>query len=394
MDLEEVTTAELRRVLELAHMVARSEQRRSSPPQPPAALAPALTTARLAPAFFELVRAAVAANDDFRLRVAELADEREVGVVGWLWVTRPPGWEADITHNGAALAPELTIKVTALEFEVARLSGELDDVRREATSLRARLDQATDLLAVERQAVADLAELVDAAEADADDRRRRAVELERRAVRAEAQLGAERTAHRDTRRELDKLIAVAVGDSTEATAAGGPSADPAAEAPKPSTSARPRRRPRRRPYRSARGVLDDSPAGLDELVKVPGVRVLVDGYNVAKTRWPEGTLEWQRERLLSSMAAKFTGQASPDVVFDGADTYSSTLYSSAARRSKVRVTWSPAGVTADDVLLAMVDRIDPGVTVVVVSTDREVAEGAADRGANVVSSWSFANWLP
>ena len=51
-------------------------------------------------------------------------------------------------------------------------------------------------------------------------------------------------------------------------------------------------------------------------------------------------------------------------------------------------------MTADDVLLAMVDRIDPGVTVVVVSTDREVAEGAADRGANVVSSWSFANWLP
>ena len=380
VDLPEVPTAQLRRVLELAHLVGRSEQRRSSGPQPPASAEVALRSERLSPQHFELVRAALDADDGYRSRVADLADEREVGETAWLWVARPSGWAERIAQlHRTASASELQAVIDRLQAQLAEITEQATIAQREVTSLTARLDTAEAALAIERQAVADMAELVEAAESDADARRQRAVELERRAVRAEAQLGAERAAHKDTRAELDRLtdptpakeVAEAIADARSTPAAR-----------------------RRRPYRSARGVLDDSPAGLDELVKVPGVRVLVDGYNVAKTRWPEGTLEWQRERLLSSMAAKFTGQASPDVVFDGADTYSSTLYSSAARRSKVRVTWSPAGVTADDVLLAMVDRIDPGVTVVVVSTDREVAEGAADRGANVVSSWSFANWLP
>ncbi len=376
VELPDVPTAQLRRVLELAHLVGRSEQRRSSGPQPPASAEPALRSQRLLPQHLDLLRAALDADDAYRSRVADLADEREVGETAWLWVARPSGWSERIAQlHRTASASELQAVIDRLNAQVADITEQATMAQREVASLTARLGAAEAALAVERQAVADMAELVDAAEVDADARRQRAVELERRAVRAEAQLGAERAAHKATRAELVRLT-----DPAPAPTRAEPNVPPTAR--------------RRRPYRSARGVLDDSPAGLDELVKVPGVRVLVDGYNVAKTRWPEGTLEWQRERLLSSMATKFTGQVSPDVVFDGDDSYSSSFSSSAPRRSKIRVTWSPSGVTADDVLLAMVDRIDPGVTVVVVSTDREVAEGAADRGANIVSSWSFANWLP
>jgi hypothetical protein len=50
------------------------------------------------------------------------------------------------------------------------------------------------------------------------------------------------------------------------------------------------------------------------------------------------------------------------------------------------VSFSPAGVEADDVLLARVADLDPSRPVVVASSDRRVRDGAAAMGANVVAS--------
>ncbi len=73
---------------------------------------------------------------------------------------------------------------------------------------------------------------------------------------------------------------------------------------------------------SGRGrVAPDDPALLDELLALPRVHLVVDGYNVTKTAWPDLPLERQRDRLLRGLAplAARSG-AEVTVVFDAAET--------------------------------------------------------------------------
>jgi predicted RNA-binding protein with PIN domain len=72
------------------------------------------------------------------------------------------------------------------------------------------------------------------------------------------------------------------------------------------------------------------------------------------------------------------------VVFDGADPVWPAVVPTTARR--VKVSFSPADVEADDVILARVADIDPSRPVLVASSDRRVRDGAAAQGANVISS--------
>jgi len=58
----------------------------------------------------------------------------------------------------------------------------------------------------------------------------------------------------------------------------------------------------------------------------------------------------------------------------------------------VRVRFTAEGVSADDVVTELVDRF-PAQRPVVVSSDREVADGARVRGANTVSSRQFLTAL-
>ena len=121
------------------------------------------------------------------------------------------------------------------------------------------------------------------------------------------------------------------------------------------------------------------------------MRVLLDGYNVTMLGWSGTELQHQRERLVARLGARLTGRTVVDVVFDGDD---AVVPPSGVRTpASVRLVWSPSGVSADDVILRMVDAIDPAVAVVVVSNDREVLDGARERGANVVSSHAFLHWL-
>jgi hypothetical protein len=71
------------------------------------------------------------------------------------------------------------------------------------------------------------------------------------------------------------------------------------------------------------------------------------------------------------------------VVFDGDD---DGRRPSVGAPLPVRVHFSSAEVEADDVILDMVSRLPTDVGVLVVSSDRRVAEGARRLGANVASS--------
>ena len=157
-------------------------------------------------------------------------------------------------------------------------------------------------------------------------------------------------------------------------------------APRPATRPRwvraQRRGARRRPARLPPLLLDDSPEAARHLVGLPGVAVLVDGYNASLTAWPELPLPEQRLRLvdaLSELAAR-TG-ARPEVVFDG-DEVGPSLRSDTSPRSLVQVSFTASDVEADDILIARAGALP--LPVVVASDDRRVRDGARSVGANVI----------
>lgn len=135
----------------------------------------------------------------------------------------------------------------------------------------------------------------------------------------------------------------------------------------------------------------DDPAHLDELLRLPKVHVVVDGYNVTKAAWGEMPLEAQRARLiqgLGALAAR-TG-AEITCVFDGADV---SVPPPVASAKGVRVRFSPQGETADELIRRLVRAEPEGRPVVVVSSDREVAESARRPGARAVEAIALIKLL-
>jgi predicted RNA-binding protein with PIN domain len=199
----------------------------------------------------------------------------------------------------------------------------------------------------------------------------------------DASLAAERLAA--ALGELASLLAPSTGTS----GAEGPRPDVAATAdgrsdgPPPSS--------RRRPVRLPRGWVDDTPQAAAHLARLPGSLFLVDGYNVSKTAWPELELTDQRLRLVNAVAElRMRLGTHVEVVFDGAD---EGRLATRALPESVRITFTPLGVEADDVVLERIDEQPPERSVVVVSSDRRVKDGARERGASVLSSATFLTLL-
>jgi predicted RNA-binding protein with PIN domain len=133
-----------------------------------------------------------------------------------------------------------------------------------------------------------------------------------------------------------------------------------------------------------RALPSDDPALLRRLLELPRLHLIVDGYNVSKEAWPTASLEQQRTRLVAGLAGLVSGKGiETTVVFDGADLLHTPVFSSPRG---VRVRFSPPGVIADDVVRQMVAAEPTGRSVVVVSTDREVAESVTKMGARPVAS--------
>jgi predicted RNA-binding protein with PIN domain len=156
-------------------------------------------------------------------------------------------------------------------------------------------------------------------------------------------------------------------------------------APDPARQSR-QRLARRKPMRLPGGVLAGSVEAADFQLRIKGAQVLVDGYNVAKLGWPTLDLEQQREQ--SIMAAENLAKRwniAMTIVFDGA----SVEGAHSSTRRKVRITYSRAGMSADDLLRAEVAAADVAKPVVVVTNDRAIITDVAALGANSVSSDDF-----
>ncbi|MGC4764305.1 NYN domain-containing protein [Micromonospora sp. DT46] len=330
------------------------------------------------------------------------ADPVEVAALAYL--ARPRGWRELIEASGAAVRAEADSAVVAelvreaeqratraehdravarveaekLRDELARVREELGQLREESRQLtrslretQARERKATELLATERGRAARAT-----ADADAELRRVRA-----RLAEAEAAAGVARASAKEARsvddarlwllletigqaavglrRELaldpvDKLpadfVADAFADQTAAPAAGA----------------------------ATRARDTDDPARLDQLLALPRAHLVVDGYNVTKRGFGEMSLEQQRKRLITGLGgiAAQTGDE-VTVVFDGAE----RMHGLPPAPRGVRVLFSRKGETADELIRRLVRAEPPGRPVVVVSSDREVADGVRRHGA-------------
>ena len=122
-------------------------------------------------------------------------------------------------------------------------------------------------------------------------------------------------------------------------------------------------------------------------MRMPGAQVLVDGYNVTKRFWADVSIAQQRDRLVRALddLSLRTG-AHPTVVYDG-DDVDPTGQRSSTR--SVDVLFSPAGVSADAIVVGCIARCPPDAPVVVVSSDNEVRDGARARGARLLHSEVF-----
>jgi predicted RNA-binding protein with PIN domain len=142
---------------------------------------------------------------------------------------------------------------------------------------------------------------------------------------------------------------------------------------------------------SAGSLSSADPALLEQYLALPRARFIVDGYNVSKQSWPAASLEVQRNRLLTGLAALIarTG-ADTTVVFDAAATATRPVV---ATPRGVKVLFSPPGVIADDVIRQLVDAEPAGRVVVVVTDDREVLTDVASAGARTVGSRALVQLL-
>jgi predicted RNA-binding protein with PIN domain len=396
----------------------------------PAELRPYLKFTKLPPKALHEVRRAVEADDVFRKRLATVAVAELVDDAGMVWLQRPEGWQDQLmalageqadtgrldagaelrkadrrraaaeesAHRALAEVESLRIEIDRLHQLHADTESEMDELRRERDALRgeaaahqAELRRAVQrLTAAQAKAEAQRAEAVAALERAASAERTRDEVLATRAhgiaaVPAESPAEVVLAGAASVAAELAQQVQQARSMAVELGRLAGrlESLELAAPSVPEPKAPRRRRRSERQPIALPGGVYGSSSAATEFLVRYPDMVVLIDGYNVAKLGWPLLDLEAQRERCIEScedVARRYGSHIA--VVFDG----STVPGASAPVRRLVRVSYSPEGVIADDVLRAEVDTLPDEVPVLVVTNDQAVLTDVRAMGANTLSS--------
>jgi predicted RNA-binding protein with PIN domain len=264
---------------------------------------------------------------------------------------------------------------------------ELDRLRKRFREQGTRLRQAEDGTRAAEQELAELRR-TSAAELDAAltarDRARERADAERaRAARASDEATGTRQAAREARQAdevrlellVDTLAGAVAGLRTELALGGGGSGGGGGPRPADLVGGV------RTPVRGGARIADAG--GLDRLLRLPSVHLIVDGYNVSKTGYPELTLFDQRTRLIGALGAVTarTG-AEVTVVFDGAAVVAGPM----RQPRGVRVLFSEPGVLADDVIRDLVAAEPAGRPLLVATSDRAVADSVRRRGAHPLPS--------
>jgi len=330
-----------------------------------------------------------------------------------VYLLRPPEWTALASTLTSAVSSELQSR--AAQQSDAAVRAELAAARQEAEHLRDLVERERERFAALEEELAAARKELRRARSDADRARAQArttaeqVAAERERLEAEGrrqaqlagqaaeqarrageQVAALRRAERegrslaDTRLRLllDTVVDAASGlrrelalppaDLRPADLVGAARNDPAAAGP------------------ATQGRDDDDPATLAQLLALPQVHLVVDGYNVTKSGYGTLPLAEQRRRLVDSLTGlgARTG-AEVTCCFDGAE-----VDASGAWRSRgVRVMFSDPGTTADELVRRLVRAEPPGRPVVVVSSDGEVRRGVRAAGARSVPAKALLRLL-
>jgi predicted RNA-binding protein with PIN domain len=354
---------------------------------------------------------ATEAAGDLGLAVSEgttpaAADPVEVAALAYL--ARPPAWidlineaaetlkidadSAAITQRFAAAEQRAIraeheravakVEAEKLRDELTRLRAEADSLRDEVRALsrtvretQARERKTAEMLATEKGRATRAA-----ADSEAELRRLRAKLLD-----AELAVSGARSAAKDARAVddvrlwllLETIGQAAVGLRRELAL------EPATKLPADFVADAAADRPGTAGKAGARGLEADDPVRLDQLLSLPRSHLIVDGYNVTKRGFGDVSLEQQRGRLVSGLGG-LAAQSGAEItaVFDGAE----KMVALPSPPRGVRVLFSRKGETADDLIRQLVRAEPAGRPVVVISSDREVADGVRRHGAYPLSS--------
>lgn len=350
----------------------------------------------------------VAADLDELVSAGDVADDRLADAGAFAYLVRPDGWRELVDRAEAQAGPAQV--VSRDHAVVEKLEADLDQARGETKAVREKLRSQIDQLKADnaqlRRSLGQVrVELKDAEattiqaegsvealrrEADAASREAEAEQrrLRQRIEQLESDNAASRRAVRDDREGEVMRLRLLLDTIMESTAGlrrelALPPADvlpadtvPAIDPGAASLTAG-----------IGRALLNDDPVLLRKLLDVPRSHLIIDGYNVSKTAWPTAPLDQQRSRLTNGIAGLVGGRAiETTIVFDGADL---THPPGVTSPRGVRVRFSPPGVIADDLIRQLVSAEPMGRPVIVVSTDREVAESVAKMGARSVASMAL-----
>lgn len=289
-----------------------------------------------------------------------------------------------LTDQLAATRREARVEADALREQVTAAKAEADHTRRQVRASGDRIRRAEAAAAASVRAAEEARDAAVAAARDAETETKR---LKIRLAEVEGGLAQARRGVREARAVddarlrvlLDTLAAAAAGVRHELalpTGVGRP-ADVAAGA---------NGRPDPFAGLGVRGMGEADPQLVDEVLAVPGVHLIIDGYNVTKRGYGSLTLQAQRARLLSGVGALVGRSPASEitVVFDATAVAARPVGVVAPRG--VRVLFSAEGELADEQIVRLVRAEPPGRPVAVVTSDREVADTARAAGARPVPS--------
>ncbi len=308
---------------------------------------------------------------------------------------RVEGWEAELERRSKKprSAPDVvppTSDAMVLEDERAKVRVAKDEARRARREGRAAADlerrRANDLtkemaqvrerLVATEQAVTKLRAEAKATTESLDRERRRLTREVERVKRERDELKATLKEARREQRSLERHNKELERQLDRRPSSG------AMPRPKKASSTVPADR---EPLPVPAGLFDDSPESLSAWLDAAHVTLLVDGYNVAKAEEAYGQLDLpaQRTRLVDEVdrLARRHG-ASATIVFDGAKIAPGL---SRRRRHGVSVVYSKPPESADDHLVAMLEEL-PNHPVIVVTSDRELRDRVAEKGATLAYS--------
>jgi hypothetical protein len=181
-------------------------------------------------------------------------------------------------------------------------------------------------------------------------------------------------ASRELAEAIDRALGVAIAVPTPAV---DPPAGRRGNAPRPSN----RPRVARRQLRLPSGAATDSVDGAAWLLTAARAAVVVDGYGVARHRWPEATPANQRERVLDVLDEIVRRHAvDMHVVFDGDD----AAPARADQHRQASVRFADAGAHPAEAIRDLVQAVPASRPVIVVTDDDAIAHEAWADGANVL----------